>query len=63
MNQELSAACRRFGVVFIDTYERYANSAGMLVDEVSDGTVHIRHDSAGPLFEECLRQFPAIGTA
>lgn len=63
MNQEFAAACQRFGLVFVDTYERYANSAGVLLEEVSDGTVHIRQDSAEALFEECLRQFPAIRTS
>ena len=63
MNQELAAACQRFGVVFVDSFEHYVDDSGRLSQDVTDGTVHIRQDASGALYEECLRQFPALRTS
>jgi hypothetical protein len=40
-NRILADGCRARGLLFVDTYSSYANERGMLIEELSDGGVHI----------------------
>lgn len=40
-NAKLSAACALHGYIFVDVYEKYADSDGFLRKDLSDGNVHI----------------------
>lgn len=49
LNSELLEASRRFELHYVDTYSLYAGHDGLLPEELSDDTVHIRPDQVGPL--------------
>ena len=46
MHAVLSAACRARGLIYVDTYSRYADDRGMLRLECADASVHVK-DPAG----------------
>lgn len=41
MNKKLKEYCSKNGFLFFDVYEKYAGPDGLLIPELSDGTVHI----------------------
>jgi hypothetical protein len=57
LNRAYGAACRRFGVVWVDAYDCFADRDGRLRPDVSDGAVHVRAASAGPLYERVVDAF------
>lgn len=46
LNRMLADGCQACGLPFIDVYDKYADSEGLLRPEPSDGSVHIRDNQA-----------------
>lgn len=41
MNKKLKEYCLKFNYIFFDVYDKYCGEDGLLIPELSDGTVHI----------------------
>jgi len=45
-NELLSSGCQKYNLLYLDVYSRYKDERGMLLEEKSDGGIHINEQSA-----------------
>lgn len=52
---QLLVDSQRPGIVVLNVYDKYADSKGVLIPELSDGSVHINHVHNQPLKKEIFK--------